>query len=94
MYPGNEVNSGWKSEGRGSVLVIVELVVDGSVGVSSNEAVNRFSTYPFLAVVRSFHRDALLNAEQDEAAVVQALLLEQELGVGVVGDWCGHELDL
>jgi len=67
-------------------------MVDES-GVSSDEAVNRFSAYPFLALVRSFQWDAVLDAEQDEAAVVEALLLKQDLGVGVVGDWGGHELD-
>jgi len=40
-------------------------------------------------VVLSFQWDAVLNAEQDETAVVQALLLQQDLGVGVVGDGCG-----
>ena len=43
-------------------------------------------------MILSFQRDALLNTEQDEAAVVQAPLLKQDLDVVVVRDWggCGH----
>ena len=70
--------------------MLVMVVMDGSVGVSSDEAVNRFSPYPLLALVRSLQWNAVLDAEQDKAAVVEALLLKQDLGVGVVGDWCGR----
>ena len=85
IYPGNEVSSGWKSEGRRSVLVMV----GGGLGVGSEETINRFSADPFLAVVRGFQWDAMLDTKQDEAAVIQPLLPEQDLNVGVVGDGCG-----
>ena len=43
-------------------------------------------------MILSFQWNAVLDTEQDEAAVVEALLLEQDLDVGVIGDWCecGH----